>query len=87
VKPIRNHSQEREIARPRCKARFRGRAGHRAWCPGCGQRLVEYQVIGTWPGWFRYPESETHYYRCPGLLVLIPDLIESQLESLPVKAS
>ncbi len=73
--------------RPRCKARFRGRAGLRGWCPGCGRRLVEYQVLGTWPDWFRFPESATHYYRCPGLLQVQSDATEAHLESLPVKAS
>ena len=62
-----------ELSRPRCRARFRGKAGLRGWCPGCGRRLVELQLLSTWPDWFELPDFGTRYYRCPGLMPAAKD--------------
>jgi len=87
VKPTKDKPQRPEAINPRCGDRFRGRAGLRGWCPGCGRRLVEFQIISLWPHWTEFTNSATHYYRCPGPTTLPTDATASRPKSLTVKAS
>ena len=64
--PVRAHRKP-EAASPRCQARFRGCSGLRGWCPGCGRRLVEFQICAAWPDWTELPDVGTRNYRCPVL--------------------